>query len=121
MGFVSEALQLMKMNNYSEAAKLMESHLSDLDLKPSAKVSIMSWISECYAKSDDRQSAGRWSEQAGRTALACQSIPKFEKMQKAREEFEIAMGHYEAVNDVKGMGRMASLKYGMTTNPNTSS
>jgi hypothetical protein len=114
MGFVSEALQLMKMNNFADAAKLMEAHLNDSDLKPSAKVSIMSWISECYAKAEDRQSAGRWSEQAGRAALACQSIPRFEKMKKAREEFEVAMGHYEAVNDVKGMGRMASLKYGMT-------
>lgn len=115
MGFVSEALQLMKMNNYAEAAKLMEAHLNDADLKPSAKIGIMSWIAECYAKSDDRAQAGRWSEQAGRAALACQSIPKFEKMKKAREEFEIAMGHYEAVNDVKGMGRMASMKYGISS------
>ena len=117
MGFVSEAMQLMKINNYAAAAKLMESHLSDSDIKASAKIGIMSWIAECYSKSDDRQAAAKWFEQAGRAALACETISSADRAHQAREEFERAMILYEAVNDVKGMGRMATMKYGLKPSP----
>ena len=113
MSFVSEAIQLMKMNNFGEAAKMLETHLNDQGIKPSAKIGMMSWISECYQKTEDRAQAARWAEQAGRAALACKDMPKGEKMKRAREEFERALSYYEAVNDVNGMGRMASLKYGL--------
>jgi hypothetical protein len=111
MGFFSEAMLLIKMNKFDAAAKLMESHLDDRDLKPSARVGIMSWISECYAKADDRQRAAEWSEKSGRAALSCKDMPEQEKLKKAREEFETALAHYESINDVSGMGRIASLKY----------
>lgn len=113
MGFVSEAIQLMKMNNFGEAAKMLESHLNDQGLKPSAKVGMMSWISECYQKLEDRVKAAKWAEQAGRAALACRDMPREEKVKRAREEFERALSYYETINDVNGMGRMASLKYGL--------
>jgi hypothetical protein len=113
MGFLSEAIQQMKMNNFGEAAKMLESHLNDQGLKSSAKISVMSWISECYQKVEDRALAAKWAEQAGRAALTCMDIPREEKMKRAREEFERALGYYEAINDVSGMGRMAGLKYGL--------
>jgi hypothetical protein len=112
MGFVSEAMQLIKMNNFDAAAKILESHLNDSGLKPSAKVGLMSWISECYLKQDDRGNAAKWAEQAGRAALTCKDMPSDEKKRRAREEFERALSYYEAINDISGMGRLATLKYG---------
>lgn len=115
LGFLSDALALMKMRQYLEAAKLMQSHLNDPDIIPSAKIGLMSWIGECYAKSENRHEAGHWYEEAGRAALACKTIPESEKMRKARDELEVALAHYEAINDLKGMGRVASLKYGLNS------
>jgi hypothetical protein len=113
MGFVSEAMQLIKMNNFEAAAKMLESHLNDPGLKPSAKVGLMSWISECYHKREDKENAARWAEQAGRAALACKDMSSDERARRAREESERALSYYEAINDVSGMGRLASLKYGL--------
>ncbi len=103
----------MKMNNFGEAAKMLESHLNDQGLKPSAKIGILSWISECYQKMEDRAQAAKWAEEAGRAALACKELTEGEKVRRAREEFERALTYYEMINDVSGMGRMASLKYGL--------
>ncbi len=111
MGFVSEAMLLMKMNSFEAAAKMLESHLNDAGLKSSAKVGIMSWISECYLKRNDKEQAAKWAEQAGKAALACTGMSIEEKTRRAREEFERALGYYEAINDVTGMGRLATLKY----------
>jgi hypothetical protein len=113
MGFVIEAMQLMKMNSFEAAAKMLEAHLNDTGLKPSAKVGLMSWISECYLKGEDRVQAAKWAELAGKAALSCKDIPSEERTRRAREEFERALGYYEAVNDITGMGRLASLKYGL--------
>jgi hypothetical protein len=115
MGFISEAMQLIKMNNFEAAANMLESHLNDPGIKPSAKVGIMSWISECYQKREDKLQAAKWSEKAGRAALACKDMSTEEKTRRAREEFERALGYFEAVNDVNGMGRLATLKYGLGT------
>ena len=104
---------LMKTSNFQRAATLLESHLSDQDLKPSAKVGIMAWISECYLKIGDQGKAARWLESAGRAALDCKDMPAQEKKRRALDAFERALGYYEIADDLKGMGRMASLKYGL--------
>jgi TolA-binding protein len=115
LGFLSDALALMKMRQYLEAAKLMQSHLNDHDIIPSAKIGLMSWIGECYAKAENKSEAGHWYEEAARAALACKTIPESEKIRKAKDELEVALAHYEAINDRKGMGRVASLKYGLNS------
>lgn len=113
MGFVAEAMLLTKTNNFGAAAKLLESHVNDSALKQSSKIGLMSWIAECYLKSEEKAQAAKWYELAGRAALECKDIPRYEKIKRAKEEFEHAMTYYEAVNDFNGMGRMASMKYGL--------
>jgi tetratricopeptide (TPR) repeat protein len=113
MSFISDAIQLMKTNNHGEAAKLLEAHLKDQGLKASARIGMMSWISECYQKLGNRAQAAKWAEQAGQAALSCNELSSVEKTKRAREEFERALNYYEAINDVKGMGRMAAMKYGL--------
>ena len=103
----------MKQRNFRESAKLFESHLNDSDLKPSAKIGIMAWIAECYLKAGDMGQAAKWSESAGKAALSCEDLPRHEKLRRALEEFDRAIGYYEAANDFGGMGRAASLKYGL--------
>jgi hypothetical protein len=114
MGFVAEALFLMKSNKFSSAAKLLESHVNDQTIKPTAKIGIMAWIGECYLKSEDPGEAAMWFEKAGRSALACKDLSPGEKRKRAMLEIDQAITYYEAVDDVKGMGRMAALKYSMT-------
>ncbi|MHB1907620.1 MAG: hypothetical protein ACYCQJ_01965 [Nitrososphaerales archaeon] len=113
LGFISDAMLLMKTGNFERTAKLLESHLSDSDLKPSAKIGIMAWIADCYLKIGDQGRAARWLESAGKAALDCKDIPAQEKKRRALDAFERALGCYEIADDLKGMGRMASLKYGL--------
>lgn len=105
---------LIKKNNYATAAKLLESHLNDSDLKQSAKIGIMAWIGECYMKARDHKQAGKWFESAGRAALDCKELMPWEKRKRAIEEFDQAITHYQAIDDLEGMGRVAVAKYSLS-------
>jgi hypothetical protein len=113
LGFVAESIFLMKRNKFIPAAKLLESHVNNAGLKPAARIGIMAWIAECYVKAEDLQSAGKWYEMAGKTALSCKELAKEVREKRAILEFEQAITYYEAVDDVGGMSRAASLKYSL--------
>jgi hypothetical protein len=110
MPFVSEAIQLMKSNNFRDAAKLMESHLNDVGLRAGAQIEMMIWIADCYSKAEDMEAAAKWSEEAGRATLACKEMARFDKLKGAKERFDAAMGYYKAINDRPGIMRMAAFK-----------
>lgn len=110
MGFVGQALWLIKQRQFDSAAKMLEAHLNDKDLKHSSKSSIMSWIGECYFKSEDRSRAGKWYEMAGRTALESSELSDKERSERALREFEQAMDCYRFVDDIEGLGRLAYLR-----------
>ena len=110
MGFVGQALWLIKQHQFDSAAKMLEAHLNDKDLKHSSKSSIMSWIGECYFKAEDRSKAGKWYEMAGRTALESSELSDKERSERALREFEQAMDCYRFVDDIEGLGRLAYLR-----------
>jgi hypothetical protein len=118
LGFIAEAMWLLSRKKYIEAAKLLESHMNDQELKPSAKIGILSWIGECYLKAGNTAKAGTWFELAGKAALDCKDLPQSEKEQRAIVEFEQAISHYQAVDDMEGMSRVASLKYALNAQTN---
>jgi hypothetical protein len=111
MGFVAESIFLMKRNKFGPAAKLLEYHLNDAELKPAARIGIMAWIGECYVKAENLQTAAKWFELAGKTALTCDGLQKEDRKKRALSEFDQAIAYYEAVDDVPGMSRVAALKY----------
>ena len=110
MGFVAEALWLIKIRRYHEAAKLLEMHLNDQDLKQSSKSSLMAWAAECYLKADDLRSAGRWFELASKAASESRDLPESERQSRVMKELEQAMECYRAEDDTEGIGRLALLK-----------
>ena len=110
MGFVAEALWLIKIKRYHDAAKLLEKHLTDQDLKQSSKSSLMSWIGECYLKAEDRKNAGRWYELASKAASESRDLPEAERQNRVLKELEEAMECYKAEDDISGIGRLASLR-----------
>jgi Tfp pilus assembly protein PilF len=111
LGFIAESIFLMKRNKFAEAAKLLEAHVNDPGLKPASRIGIMAWIGECYVKGEELQSAGNWFEKAGRAALSCQEMAKEVREKRAVSELDQAISYYEAVDDIKGMSRAATLKY----------
>jgi hypothetical protein len=113
LGFVAESIFLMKRNEFVSAARLLESHVNDVGLKPASRIGIMAWIAECYVKAENLQNAGKWYEMAGRAALSCQELAREVREKRAISELEQAISYYEAVDDVKGMSRAASLKYSL--------
>jgi tetratricopeptide (TPR) repeat protein len=117
MGFVAEAIWLIKIRRYQEAAKLLERHLSDADLKQSAKSGLMSWIGECYLKAEDRRNAGRWFEQASKAASESQDLEAGEKQSRILKELEEAMECYKSEDDISGIARIASLRDSLIKSP----
>ncbi|HZW57222.1 MAG TPA: hypothetical protein VFF30_13105 [Nitrososphaerales archaeon] len=113
MGFVSESLDLIRLNRFMTAAKLIEQHLGDSGISPASKIGLMSWIGECYVKMEDRGRAAAWFEMAGRAALSCKELDEQERQKRALQEFEQALAYFEAVSDLEGMKRVAAIKYGM--------
>jgi hypothetical protein len=113
LGFVAESIFLMKRNQFGHAAKLLESHVNDPGIKPAARIGIMAWIGECYVKGENLQSAANWFEKAGRAALSCKDIEMDVRKKRAISELEQAIAYYEAVDDVSGMSRAATLKYSL--------
>ncbi len=115
MGFIAEALFLIKRNNFSSAAKLLQYHVNDAGLKPASRIGIMAWIGECYLKAENLESAANWFERAGNTALACRYIPQTEREKRAKSEFEQAINYYGAIDNIKGMARVAAIKYSLNS------
>jgi hypothetical protein len=113
MGFIAESIFLMKRNQFGAAARLLESHVNDPELKPASRIGIMAWIGECYVKSEELKRAANWFEKAGRTALICKELAKEVREKRAISEFEQAIAYYEAVDDISGMSRAAALKYSL--------
>lgn len=113
MGFIAESIFLMKRNQFGAAGRLLEAHVNDPGLKHTARIGIMAWIGECYVKGEDLQSAAKWFEMAGKTALSCQDLTKEVREKRAISELEQAITYYEAVDDVRGMSRAAALKYSL--------
>jgi hypothetical protein len=113
VGFIAESIFLMKRNKFTAAAKLLESHVNDQGLKPTGRIGIMAWIGECYVKDENVEAAARWYEMAGRAALACKELPQELREKRAIAEFDQAISYYEAVDDMSGMSRVASIKYSL--------
>src|SRR5579875_2215125 len=113
MGFMADALLLIRLRKYDEAAKLLEKHVYDPNLKESSRTGLMSWVGDCYLKAEDRRKAARWFELAGNAALQCKDLSQFEREKRAMTEFEHAMNCYETEYDVEGMKRVATLKYSL--------
>jgi len=114
LSFMAEAMWLMKKNNYATAARILESHLRDSDLRPSAKIGIMAWIAECHLKAKDHGLAARWFKLAGSATLKCDELMPWEKKKRAIQEFDLALSHYEAIDDIDGISRVATLRYSLT-------
>ncbi len=117
MGFVAESLWLIKIRRYHEAAKLIEKHLTDPDLKQSSKSSLMSWMGECYLKAEDRKNAAHWFELASRAASESRDLPESERQSRVLKELEEAMECYKAEDDIAGIGRLASLRDSLIRRP----
>ena len=115
MGFVADSLNLIRLNRYEAAAKLIERHLEDQEITRASKIGLMSWIGECYLRMEDRGRAARWFEAAGRSALSCTELSEVERERRAMLEFEQALSLFEAVSDLDGMKRVASAKYSLMT------
>ncbi|HKW05328.1 MAG TPA: hypothetical protein VJN71_08525 [Nitrososphaerales archaeon] len=110
MGFVAEALWLMKLRRYDQAARLLEKHLEDKDLKQSSKSSLMSWVGECYLQAEDRKKAGRWFELASKANSESMDLTGDERQSRILKDLELAMDCYRAEDDIAGIGRLASLR-----------
>lgn len=117
MGFVVDALWLIKIKRYNQAAKIIEKHLSDQDLKQSSKSSLMSWVGECYLKAEDRKNAARWFELASRAASESRDLPETERQSRVIGELEQAMECCKAEDDIEGIGRLASLRDSLMRRP----
>ena len=115
MGFVAEALAQIKTGDYHSAAKTLEEHVNDVDLKADSKVNIMEWIGECYSKCDEPKNSALWYERSGRLILESKEMPSFERNKKAIQDFEKAMESCKVANDVEGIKRLAGLKYAVSS------
>lgn len=116
LSFIAEAMWLMKRNNHSSAAKLLESHANDSDIRPDAKIGLFAWIADCYTRVQDHRQAAKWFELAGKAALDASQLMPWEKRRRAISEFDEALRHYEAIDDIQGMSRVAAIRYSLAMN-----
>jgi len=114
MGFVEEALLLIKAGDHRTAAKVLREHVDDPDLKKAARINIMEWIGESYSKCDDKGNAAIWYEKAGKAVLETKEMASFERKKKALQDFEKAMDCYKSEDDKDGIRRVSVLKYSLS-------
>ncbi len=114
MGFVEEALLLIKAGDHRTAAKILTEHVDDPDLKKVARINVMEWIGESYSKCDEKGDAAIWYEKAGNAILETKEMASFERKKKALQDFERAMDCYKSENDKDGIRRVSVLKYSLS-------
>ena len=114
MGFVEEALLLIKAGDHRAAAKILTEHVDDADLKKLARINVMEWIGESYSKCDEKDDAAVWFEKAGKAYLETKEIASFERKKKALQDFERALDCYKSDNNKNGIKRVSVLKYSLS-------
>ena len=75
MGFISDALEQIKLGQYKSAADILKDNLQDPGLKPSAKIDLMEWIADCYSKEEEPGEASKWFEMAAKAVWILQTCP----------------------------------------------
>ena len=88
MGFISDALEQIRLGQYKSAAVILKENLQDAGLKPSAKIDLMEWIADCYSKDEEPGEATKWFENAAKALLESSDIPQIEKKRKAVKDIE---------------------------------
>jgi hypothetical protein len=113
LGFIADALTLIRQKQYESAAKALTEHVNDADIKATSRISLMEWIAECYSKTDNKHEAARWLESAAKSALACDDYSDYEKKRVAMRQLEQAIDYYYTENDTQGFKRVTALKHSM--------
>jgi hypothetical protein len=116
LGFISDALEQIKLGQYKNAAVILRENLEDPGLKPSAKIDLMEWIADCYSKEDEPGEASKWFENAARASLESKEIPQIERKRKAVKDLEKAVECCKTLNDIEGIKRLTKLKFSLTPN-----
>jgi hypothetical protein len=111
LGYIADALNLIRSKQYESAAKALMDHVNDSDVGPSSRISIMEWIAECYTKTDNRAEAARWSETAARSAMDCEELSDYERRRIVLRQLEQAMELYYRENDTQAFKRVSALKH----------
>ena len=84
MGFISDALEQIKLGQVKSAAVILEENLQDAGLKPSARFfDLMEWIADCYSKEEEPGEASKWFESAAKAVLDSTDMPLIERKRKA--------------------------------------
>jgi hypothetical protein len=113
MGFISDALEQIKLKRYKSAATILEQNLNNQGLKPSARVELMEWTADCYSKEGEPEMASKWFESAARAALEARDIPQIERKPKAVKDVDRAIECLNAKNDLEEIKRLSKFKYSL--------
>ena len=116
MGFISDALEQIKLGQYKSAAVILEENLQDAGLKPSAKTDLMEWIADCYSKEEEPGEASKWFESAAKAILDSTDMSLIERKRKAVKAIEKAVDCCKAQNDIVGIKRLTKMKFSLTPN-----
>jgi hypothetical protein len=111
LSYIAEAITQIRQGDFESAAKILSGHLRDEGMRPDSKLSLMEWIADCYAKSQNRREAGRWFELAAEAARDCRQMAEYQRKRKAVYELSQALECYLADNNVEGIRRVSRLKY----------
>lgn len=113
MGFVSDALEQIRLKQYKSAASIIEQNLNNQGLKPSARVELMEWTADCYAKGSEPETAAKWFENAAKAALDARDIPETERKPKAIKNLDLAIECLNAKDNLDEIKRLTKLKYSL--------
>ncbi len=113
MGFISDALEQIRLKQYKSAALIIEQKVNDQSLKPSSRVELMEWTADCYAKGSEPEMAAEWFENAAKAALDARDIPETERKPKAVKNLERAIECLNAKDHLDEIKRLTKLKYSL--------
>ncbi|MHB1869114.1 MAG: hypothetical protein ACYCPP_09245 [Nitrososphaerales archaeon] len=116
MGFISEALEQIKLGQYKSAAVILKENLRDPTLKASPKIDLMEWIADCYSKEEEPGKASKWFENAARAILESRDIPQIERKRKAIKDIEKAVDCSKTSNDIEEIKGLTKLKFSLSPN-----
>jgi tetratricopeptide (TPR) repeat protein len=113
LGFVTEALEQIRLGQYARAAEILKENLQDSTLKPSARIDLMEWIADCYSKEEEYAEATNWFETAANAVLEFSEIPNIEKRRRAMKDIEKALECCKSQNDIAGIKRLTKMKFSL--------
>lgn len=112
MGFVTEAMEQIKLGGYKRAAEILKENLSDPSIKGSSKLDLMEWIADCYSKEEEFLESSHWYESAAKASLEAK-VSSVERTRRAIKDIEKAIEQAKTRNDIPEIKRLTKLKYSL--------